>query len=138
MFEDLHFSGSQDAASSALVATQAVCSKVFDFADAGVEPEKQLTVRAALHWGQAYIPSSGRLRDQILGSDVVIGTRLCDWLHVIEEARPVRERGIAVAATKAFYDLLPKTEKRNWTKWGDKDFKGLSEKVCIYQRTSKR
>ncbi|MBN2309910.1 MAG: TIM barrel protein [Candidatus Hydrogenedentes bacterium] len=135
LFEESQFSSPEEAARRAKEAAKEICRQVHPR-----RPRKEeggdLTVRAALHWGKAYIPTSGRLRDQVIGRDVVCATRLCDWLsHQIEPAVPEVVRGTLIGATNHFRSrdkLRDKPDDKPWTRWGEQEFKGLGRGFELY------
>jgi hypothetical protein len=76
---------------------------------------------------------AGRLRYQVLGRNVVVAARLCDWIgKIMEGSIPARHAGTVVAATEAFYKKLPADVQRTFTEWGEADFKGFEEKTKIF------
>lgn len=93
-----------------------------------------LTYRAALHWGDAFVPNTGPLRDQILGKNVVCAARLCSLISQIEQGTPKRQRGAYCAATGQFIEVLNAAEQQDskWLEWGDETFKGLNEPYTIH------
>lgn len=131
LFEKNHFKDDATAARNALDAALQVCRYVQEFL------ENDITIRAALHWGEAiYIPTSGPLRDQIMGAAVICTARLCDWLgHVVEPAEWKDERKTLIGVTQTFFQQVEDhaIEGHKWRYWGDKDFKGLSEPSDIYR-----
>ena len=66
-----------------------------------------LTVRVALHYGRAWIPQSGPLREEIIGQDVVCASRLCAWLgSTIEPASPPQLCDATIGITGRFWSTL--------------------------------
>ncbi|HOZ47220.1 MAG TPA: hypothetical protein PK468_11465 [Candidatus Hydrogenedentes bacterium] len=136
LFEQAQFSDSDDAAKYALKAAMEGCACVNKKAQK--EGLKKLTARAALHWGEVYVPTAGSLQDQVMGPDVVCSTRLCDWLsHGIEPAIPRHHRGKLIAATEQFHKKLPKSRKKKqgeytWIEWGEAPFKGMKDPYKIF------
>jgi class 3 adenylate cyclase len=136
LFEDRHFGSRADLISSVIVATDRIAALVHTKRQ---DPNyKALTVRIALHWGRAYIPSSGRLRDQIIGGEVVRAARVCDWLgHVIEPAQPPELRSVLIGTTKAFkqhLDNWSKPSAGHWTRHSNVILKGLRRQETVYWR----
>jgi len=131
VFEERHFSGATEAALSALMAADEACAVV-------TGDRNRTTIRAALHWGRVYIPSSGSLRDQVIGSSVVCATRLCEWLKEVEKTIPPRTRGAAAVATLEFVSKLGAKDQHEWQawkEWGPLDLKGLLASPTIYLRS---
>jgi class 3 adenylate cyclase len=131
IFETRHFSENHRAtASAAYEAAKGALDELQKWqADSAKSGGQKLTGRAALHWGSVYIPSSGELYNQVLGVDVVIATRLCDWLsHIIEEAVPPGERQSLLGATE---DFAKRHEASEWRYWGEPPFKGVGAKVEV-------
>jgi class 3 adenylate cyclase len=140
LFEDRHFGSRENLLQSVIVATDRIAAVVYEKRE-----EKRyegLTVRIALHWGRAYIPSSGRLRDQIIGGEVVRATRVCDWLsHVIEPSQSRELRSVLIGATAEFrqrLDILPSPVVGRWTRNRDVTLKGLSKPETVYWRRLSR
>ena len=91
----------------------------------------QLTVRIAMHYGMISVPTSGELRDQAIGHDVVLGTRLCDWLSkTVEPACPERSRGVLIGATEVF--VAPDCMREGYRRFGKVTFKGFEESTTVY------
>jgi class 3 adenylate cyclase len=106
-----------------------------------------LTLRAALHWGEAYVPVTGKLQDQMLGADVVLVTRLCDFLAKVVEPYVASEAPPAVVGQTGEYAACLAEETRTdpgalaepassweWVDLGDREFKGLPGKHSILHR----
>lgn len=150
LFEKMHFKDDVLTAAKAMLSAHEVCQFVQAKARATV------TVRAGLHWGNVFVPTSGPLRDQVMGEAVVQTARLCDWLgHVIEPAQWSDLRKILIGATDEFvnrtgqqvishassegtpvrYVAFPAIEqmpRRQWREWGKQSFKGLKDTHSIY------
>jgi sugar phosphate isomerase/epimerase len=107
-----------------------------------------VTIRVALHWGVVYIPSYGPLGNQIIGRDVVVASRLCDWLgKTIEPAISEQERDFLIGWTGAFEHEL--SDPSLGKLWGTVEFKGLTtqpnargpkfpQKIPVYRCDAKK
>jgi class 3 adenylate cyclase len=128
IFEDEHYSNSAEVAKAAVEVAERVTELLLALIP-------KITIRAALHWGDGYIPNSGQLRDQIIGPDVVCASRLCDWLgKVYEPAQDDSHDGVLVAATAAFLDMVAEDSRSEWGPRKTVDFKGLPEDIKVYRR----
>lgn len=89
---------------------------------------RRITLRAALHQGRVYMPATRHLRHQAIGRDVVISTRLLDWISkTIEPAVPEDDRGIIIAMTKSFHRNLPPDLATIFVRWGEVEFRGIGK-----------
>ncbi len=141
LFEERQFEDPRSAAEAAREAAKMIAKDVTGL--------PKLTARIALHWGKVYIPTSGRLANQIIGPDVVYATRTCDWLaKTVEAGQPPDRRAALLGATVDFIRKLsgPKipeqrqsgprvlTIPKEWTSWGRPvELKGL-DPILIYYR----
>ncbi|MBM3334930.1 hypothetical protein FJY63_09745 [Candidatus Sumerlaeota bacterium] len=127
LFDQSEFENPSEAATRALRAAKAICDTI------APQISGPLTARASLHWGKAYVPSVGRLADQIIGREVVCATRLCDWLaKVIEPSVPPDSRHSLIAATCSFMRIMPTADQEQFVRWGEADLKGIG-KVEIFR-----
>ena len=126
LFEEAHFSSAESALQTALGVAYRVSTTISQI------PEmKGLTGRAALHWGEAYIPASGQLRDQIIGIDVVCAARVCHWLHDVEEGIEDKNLGSLVAVTDIVHKMLPEDIK-GWQVYHNKQLPGVRKPFTLY------
>ena len=148
LFEKRHFLSEREMTNSALE----VALELFHEVES-ITGSQEVTVRAALHYGMTYIPTSGQLRDQIIGRNVVCATRLCDWLgKVIEPGQWKSERKTLIAATGDFLKAtgvrVPSADPGNfhtqvscdisvtkiWKFWGRERLKGMEEEeIEVYR-----
>lgn len=125
LFEAVHFAEQGEAKRKALTAAQEICQAKYR--------GRRLVVRAALHDGEAYIPSSGRLRDQIIGEDVVLTTRLCAWLsQTIESSISPHERSGLIAVTEQWRASMLTAATEAWNEHREVEFKGLKGKHTVF------
>lgn len=134
-FDATHFGcASSCAAEAAGAAFQAAC-----VLDHSMHDRLGLTLRCALHWGKVLVPSGGRLREQAIGADVVVASRLCARLGSVKEPAIVpSERGALFAVSDGFWKLLrngfpepaieglPQYRLRGWKLWPEISLKGLA------------
>jgi len=113
-FDGKHYlGGAKEAAQHAQEAAEAMGEPLKDV--------EGITLRAALHSGHVYIPAAGRLRHQAIGSDVVLATRLCDWIgKTIEPSVPKEARGSIMAVTEDFWRNLKNSPRgrQRFGQWG--------------------
>jgi class 3 adenylate cyclase len=132
LFEERDFRSAQLAAETAL---EAACVAARTSREAAGN-KSGLTYRAALHWGEAFVPNTGALREQILGENVVCAARLCAWVGRVEAGTPRHERGAFYAMTQEFKEALEPNDtmskadpdappRPRFRQWGEEEFKGL-------------
>jgi len=133
LFETAHYLKDQDAAQHVLNVLDGLKRII-----TRIRKTKDITFRAALHWGHAYVPTAGPLRGEVIGRDVVLVTRLCEEIERIhEKARPPKKRGMLTIATESFYEKLGKDEIgiRPWYLWGEDSFKDFEHRaINLYRR----
>ena len=135
LFEERHFASQIETINAAVDAAHRIGELVFS--KRHTRRYKDMTARIALHWGEAYIPPSGRLRDQIIGGDVVCATRVCDWLgRVVETATSPDLRNTLIGMTDAFHLLCYGSQEptQEWTRHLEVELKGLASQTAIYWR----
>ncbi|MGC4043399.1 MAG: hypothetical protein QM758_06310 [Armatimonas sp.] len=93
-----------------------------------------ISLRCALHWGEAYVPNAGSLREQVLGLDVVCTARVCDVLSTrIESALPNLQNRTTYAVTGQFFRRLQAEEKARLELWQPSlSLKGLPGTYRVY------
>jgi class 3 adenylate cyclase len=132
-FQDSDFLESKEAAVEAAVQCASQVEKLLDSSGPKGEATKPMTVRAAVHHGEVYIPVAGRLRHQAIGREVVVVARLCDWIaKTIESAVPPQQRRIIVALTAEAWKYLPRKAQYACTPWEGAEFKGLPDKFTVH------
>src|SRR6266446_5662912 len=82
LFDHTHYFTESKAAAEALHAAEKIRDRIFELVKTAPASAdiRGITLRAGLHFGKVFVPSSGHLRQQAIGRDVVITTRLCDWI----------------------------------------------------------
>ncbi len=80
IFDQRHYQSVEECARKALTAADLLYATMKEALQKvgqwKAEEEKHLALRIALHWGEAAIPTTGPLAQQLLGADVIIGCRL--------------------------------------------------------------
>jgi class 3 adenylate cyclase/sugar phosphate isomerase/epimerase len=142
-FDEQHYDSAEETTSKSLEAAGAIRKLVdietnsmadrIERADQDKRVSRNITLRAAFHYGLVFVPSSGHLRQQAIGRNVVIGARLCDWISkAIETSVPDEDRGIIVAMTEEFQMKLSRPNKKRYAQWGLVDFKGINGKIKVW------
>jgi class 3 adenylate cyclase len=135
LFEQSHYFTGGEAAQAALDTGDEIRRRVFTFVERleqGAE-RKGITLRAGLHFGKIFVPSFGHLRQQAIGRDVVITSRLCDWLSKqVEPAVPEDAREMLIATTGEFAKRFTLAAQRRFGQWGNAKFKGIDDPVDVW------
>ena len=102
VFDPQHFSSDEMCARAALRAG-------LDMAD-GLrmmiqEENDPRTIRVSLHWGRVYLPTTGALRFQAIGRDVILACRLCGAVKKLERQAGGTLRA-RLACTGSFSDVF--------------------------------
>ena len=128
-FDSRHFETSHEAARSALNTAVECLSSLGAL-------EEALIGRAAIDWGSVYVPRSGKLKDQIIGTAVVRTVRVCDWLsHEYEKELPPEDKGKYIATTKFFEEALNGLQNDDWEEKSITG-RGITDSITILVRRS--
>lgn len=140
-FDKNHFLDVQDAIKFAGNAARSLgCEVIRRIAPIG---DNEITLRVALHYGKICVPTTGELRHQAIGPEVVRVTRVLDWItKQIEPAIPPSNRNSVIATTAEFWNRIQDINqgivrrggfrKRDFKKWGEHHLKGLPKKSVLY------
>lgn len=108
VFDPQHFTSEERCARAALQAGLDMAEELRKMLHGEQDPR---TIRVSLHWGRVYMPTTGTLRFQAIGRDVILACRLCGAVKKLErqeEPGPPKQR-VRLACTGTFCDVFPGT-----------------------------